>query len=195
MLHQPISMAPIDDDPQWYAVRTAVRAERKALRELRLAGIEAYLPEYKIERFNRRKRISIVTTLCLFPGYLFARLSGGQFAAARSCKGVTDMLPGFPHEPVPMKAGDIAVLRAAQDDMKLDDTDEARRHRGETVKNTVEAMRKRLRDKQVRITEGPFLGHVADVEEVQAIDRIRVTLSLFGRPTEVTLDAGHVQEV
>lgn len=75
---------------RWYALRAAVRSERPALKELQLAGFDAYLPEFKIERFNRKKRVKIVTTLCLFPGYLFVQLEPHQFGAARRCKGVVD---------------------------------------------------------------------------------------------------------
>lgn len=35
--------------------------------QIRALGFDAYLPEYKIERFNRRKRVAITMTLCLFP--------------------------------------------------------------------------------------------------------------------------------
>lgn len=179
----------------WYAIRAAVRSERTALRELRLAGFDAYLPEQKIERFNRRKRVTVVSTLCLFPGYLFVEMERDQFRAARSCKGVMDMLPGFPHEPMPMRRKDVLELRAAQEAGKLDDTDEARRRRGETVKNTVAAMRKRLRSKKVRVTGGAFYGLAATVEGVDSLERLRVIIDIFGRPTEVKIDADHIEEM
>jgi hypothetical protein len=44
----------------------------------------------------------------------------------------------------------------AQDRHLLDDTDQGRRCRGETVKNTLDAMRKRLKNKKVRVIDGPF---------------------------------------
>lgn len=182
----------------WYAIRAAVRSERTAERELRLAGFDTYLPEQKIERFNRRKRIKVVSTVCLFPGYLFAQIGPDQFRAARACKGVSDMLPGFPHDPVPLSkrsVADVLELRAAQLAGKLDDTDDARRRRGETVKNTLSAMRKRLRDKTIRVTEGPFMGHVGIVEAVGSLERLKVVLSLFGRPTPVELEMDQVEEM
>ncbi|RYG97166.1 MAG: hypothetical protein EON58_10405 [Alphaproteobacteria bacterium] len=118
----------------WFAIRAAVRSERTAERELRLAGFDVYLPEQKIERFYRRKRVKVISELCLFPGYLFVQMERDQFRAAKSSRGVVDILPGFPHEPMPMPRRDVEDLRAALAAMKLDDTDEARRHRGETVK-------------------------------------------------------------
>lgn len=46
----------------WFAVRTNIKSEYKARREIRALGFDAYLPEYKIERFNRRERVAITTT-------------------------------------------------------------------------------------------------------------------------------------
>lgn len=186
------------DEPQWYAVRTAVRAEKTAERELRLAGIECYLPEFKIERFNRRRRVNIITVLCLFPGYLFAQMRPGQVSVARACKGVSDMLPGFPHEPIALSRDavrDVMDLRKAQADMLLDDTDEARRHRGETVKSTLAAMRKRLRGKTVRIRGGIFEGHTGTVQKVHSVERVRVLIKGLGREAPIDMAADQVEEV
>ena len=180
---------------KWYAVKTRAKFERKALEDLHEAGLEAYLPEYRIERFNRRRRVTIVTTLCHFPRYLFVFAEASQFATIRSCDGVADVLPGFPMAPVPVPTKDVLELRAAQADMAFDDTDQARRHRGETVKNTLQAMRKRLRDKRVRVTDGPFRGFSAKVEAVHSLDRLRVAIDLLGRETAVELESGQIEEL
>ncbi len=179
----------------WYAVKTRAKFERKALEDLQSAGFEAYLPEYKIERFNRRRRVTIVSVLCHFPRYLFVLAEPSQFAAVRACDGVADVLPGFPHQPVPVPTKDVLELRAAQADLAFDDTDEARRHRGVTVKNTLQAMRKRLRDKRVRVTNGPFAGFKAKVEAVHSLDRLRVAIDLLGRETLVELESGQIEEL
>jgi len=179
----------------WYVIKSKPKAERKALREIEKLGIEAYLPEYKIERMNRRLRVRKVTTLCHFPRYLFVFAEASQFATIRSCDGVADVLPGFPMAPVPVPTKDVLELRAAQADMAFDDTDQARRHRGETVKNTLQAMRKRLRDKRVRVTDGPFRGFSAKVEAVHSLDRLRVAIDLLGRETAVELESGQIEEL
>jgi hypothetical protein len=81
----------------WYAIKTRPKCERKALEEIDKAGIEAYLPEYQIERFNRRLKVRKITTLCHFPRYLFAQLDAAQLRrGARYADGVADILPGFP---------------------------------------------------------------------------------------------------
>jgi len=178
---------------KWYAVKTRAKFERKALEDLQDAGLEAYLPEYRIERFNRRRRVTIVSTLCHFPRYLFVLAEEGQFAAIRACDGVSDVLPGFPMAPIPVPTKDVVELRAAQADMAFDDTDEARRHRGQTVRNTLEAMRKRLRNKRVLINDGPFLGFRGKVEAVHSLDRLQVAISIMGRETLVELESMQVE--
>ena len=179
----------------WYVIETKAKMERTALREITKLGIEAYLPEYDIERMNRRLRIKKISTLCHFPRYEFALLDVCDFAAVRACRGVADILPGFPMAPQPVPAADVLALREAQAAHLFDDTDKARRLRGETVKNTLAATRKRLSDKKVRITAGPFLSYEGDVEWVQSLERLTVLISIMGRKTAVELDMEQIEEL
>ena len=78
----------------WYVLKCRPKGERKAIDELRKAGIEAYCPEYKIERFNKRLKIRKVTTLCHFPRYVFAQLDGNDFGAIHSHKIVAARVAG-----------------------------------------------------------------------------------------------------
>lgn len=182
----------------WYALKTRPKCERKALKELLKAGIEAYLPEYQIERFNRRRKVRILTTLCHFPRYLFAQLDAGQFGAARYADGVADILPGFPMAPMALSSDDVKALMDLQDAQArhlLDDTDQGRRCRGETVRNTLDAMRKRLKNKKVRVTDGPFTSFPGTVDAVHSLERLTVLIDIFGRPTPVELEAGQFEEM
>lgn len=180
----------------WYAVRTNIKSEHKAVREIRAKGFDVYLPEYKVERFNRKKRVSIVNTLCLFPRYLFVEVATpGDLGTIRSCNGVEEFLPGRPREPEPVPAKDVLELRMAQAELKLDDTDEARRRRGETTRNTLAALRRRLKGKPVRVTEGPFASFPATVQRVHSAERLRVLIEIFGRETPVDLEFGQFEEL
>jgi transcription termination/antitermination protein NusG len=180
----------------WFVLEVRPKAERKALTELRKAGIvDAYCPEYKIERFNRRRKVSIVTTLCHFPRYIFAQLEGRDFGALRSCNSIIDVLPGYPHHPMPVAAKDIEAIRDAEANMVFDDTDEARRRRGETVKNSLKAMRKRLKGKKIRVTDGPFTSFAGEVEAVHSLERLTVLINLFGQDTPVELEHGQIEEL
>lgn len=180
----------------WYAVLTRIKGERTALRQLEQAGLVAYLPQYRIERFNRRLRVNKVTTLCLFPRYLFVRLNRLEDASlALACSQVQAILPGRPHLPEPVPTRDVLALREAEAAQLLDDTDAARRRRGETTRTTLKAMQKRLTGKPVRVAAGPFTSFAGTVEAVNSLNRLKVLLDLFGRPTPVALDPAQVEEV
>lgn len=179
----------------WYVVETKAKGEHAALEALTDAGFEAYLPEYKIERYNRKRRVNIVSTLKVFPRYMFVKMDPVHLALVRQCDGVLDVLPGRQRDPEPVPAKDVDKLRRAQANMELDDTDEARKRRGETSQNTLKAMKKRLKNKTVRVADGPFAGFRAKVDVVHAIDRLRVLIDIFGRDTPVELEMGQIEEL
>jgi transcriptional antiterminator NusG len=179
----------------WYAIKTKPKAERQARDEIVQLGLDAYLPEYERERFNRRKRVTIITRLCHFPRYLFAQIDARDFAAVRACRGVADILPGFPLAPIPVPAHDVLELRAAQDARLFDDTDYARRLRGETVKHTLAALRKRLNGRTVRVKDGPFASFPGEVDAVHSLERLRVIIQIFGRPTPVELEMKQIEDM
>ena len=188
----------------WFVVCCNVKAEVTAERELRAAGFDAYLPQFKVERFNRKLRKAIITEQVLFPRYLFVRMNREDIRKVMACKGVADMLPGFPHQPEPVRLikprpdaeaiDPVERLRQAQANLELDDTDAARKRRGETSKNSLAALRKRLRDKRVTITDGPFARVPGTVEVVHSFTRLQVLVDIFGRPTPVELEIGQIEE-
>lgn len=181
----------------WYAVRTTIKGERVALKELERSGFEAYLPAFNVERINKRLKVKFVSTQCIFPRYLFVRMRPEDLSVVRGQDGVEDVLPGYPVAPQPIlgkDAKDLLDLRDRQRRHLLDDTEQGRRVRGETAVSTLAALRKRLGNRKVKVLEGPFLGFTGDVEIVHSIDRLRVLISIFGRPTAVELEMGQVEE-
>lgn len=177
----------------WYAIRTNIKCELKAERELRLAGFVAYLPQFKIEREKRKLRKKITTTLCLFPRYLFINQPHSpDWYSVRRCNGVESVL-GIEGTPIPIPAKAIEELMRAQANLDWDDTEEARRRRGLTKKNTFHSQKAKLEGASVLITDGPFKSFEGLVSNVTAIDRLNVEVSIFGRPTPIALELGQVQ--
>lgn len=179
---------------EWYAARTLVKAEGEALAAFRDAGLDAYTPEYRTEAYNRKKRVNIITTHRMFPGYVFVKAHPEQVSLIRGCDGVLDMLPGFPHDPVIIPAKDIAKVREAQDRMEFDDTDEARRKRGDTTKKNLAALRRKLVGKGVRIKSGSFAGFDAKVEAITSLKRIQAIVMIFGSENPVELKREQIDE-
>lgn len=177
----------------WYAIRSNIKCERKALRELRLAGFDTYMPEFKIERHNRKRRVNIVTTLILFPRYLFLRQhERPDWYSVRRCNGVESVL-GIEGTPIAIPDKAISDLQRAQANLDWDDTEEAKRRRGLTKKNLFETQRSKLEGATVLITEGPFKSFEGLVSDVTAINKLNVEISVFGRPTPISLELGQVQ--
>lgn len=181
---------------RWYVIETKSKAEPLARDEIAKLGLDAYLPQYQIERWNRRHRVTKVTTLCHFPRYMFVEMDVVRDTSrVLACRGVADVLPGIPLAPQPVPAKDVLELRAAQAAHLFDDTDHARRLRGETVKNTLAATKKRLKGKKVRVSDGPFASFPGEVEAVHSLERLRVIIDIFGRPTPVELEMGQIVEL
>ncbi len=47
----------------------------------------------------------------------------------------------------------------------------------------------------MKVTEGPFTSFVGTIEAVGDKGKVRVQVSIFGRPTPVELDASQIEKV
>ena len=117
-------------------------------------------------------------TPALFPGYLFVTIEL-QWSAARYCPGVTRLvMDGDRPAKVPDRI--IAALKEREVDgfVKLPKPPPRLRQGG-----------------RVRVTGGPFRGHMGLVANVAPRDRVVVLLSLLGASARVSLAAGDVEAV
>jgi transcriptional antiterminator RfaH len=155
----------------WACAQLQPQRERLALHTLTLAGYTAYLPRLRQWRVSRGRRIE--STPALFPGYCFVLIQM-QWHAARWAPGVTRIvLDGAAPAKVPDAV--IAEIRS-------------REHGG-----LVELPARFKRGDRVRVTRGPFEGHLALYDGMAPHERVAVLLALLGGRQRVTLPRGDVE--
>lgn len=184
----------------WYVVRTNIKCEEKAERNLRAAGYRTYAPWQKFERFNRRKRVWIEHTMRLAPRYLFLETPAIDvpWFVIRACEGVESVLGinGNPHRLSQLEVLALEQIMAAERDFAFDETRAGKLHRREIGKTKKETTRMKFPvGSKVRIKDGPFSSFNGEVTNVNGRGHLLVMASLFGRLTPVELEAEQVEPI
>lgn len=173
---------------RWYIVHAYTNFEGKVAEAIRdrakAAGLESQFEDIVVptEEFVEVKRGRKVQSERKFlPGYVLVKMemSDPAFLLIKNTPKVTGFL-GADNKPMPIS------------------DDEAKR-----ILNQVEEGVERPRPtitfeigEQVKVADGPFAsfsGHVEEVDEERA--RLKVAVSIFGRPTPVELEFGQVEKV
>jgi hypothetical protein len=68
---------------QWFVIHTNPRQEQRAVTNLRAAGIETFLPEIKVKKYNPYSGALSYLYKPLFPRYLFAGFVPSKTTAVR----------------------------------------------------------------------------------------------------------------
>jgi transcriptional antiterminator RfaH len=157
----------------WAVARLEPHRERVALHCLGLAGFETYLPRLRERRLSHGRRIEVRPPL--FPGYAFFVVEA-QWHAARWSVGVIGLImDGI--RPAKVPDGVISEIRA--------------RERGGLVE-LPQAQDLHVGDR-VKITAGPFSGHLALYAGMKPRERVEVLLQLLGSMQRVTLPRGAIE--
>jgi transcriptional antiterminator RfaH len=156
----------------WVAVRAQPRREALAAHFLGLAGYTVYLPRLREHRVSHGRKIE--TRPPLFPGYLFAEILAGWWAAhwCPATRGLV-MSSGLPAR-VPDAV--IAEIRARERNGLITLPKPPLARPGDAV----------------RVLCGPFAGRLAIYAGMKPRERVEVLLGLLGR---VTLAADAVEAV
>lgn len=169
----------------WVVCYTEARAEGKAAKDMRLAGIEPFVP---MERF-RGKPGKPVVERALFPRYVFARvdLDRDGWGALLGFDGVMDVLRNC-NTPMRMADAHVDALRKAEAVGLFDHT---------TINPNGFAV-----GEQVRVAEGPFAGLNAEIREfvgkirsATAVKRARVLVNFMGRLTGMEMPVTALEKV
>jgi transcriptional antiterminator NusG len=170
---------------RWYAIQTTSGHENK-VRNLLQRKIDAdtrqpedrsirqaLVPTQEVVEIKNGKKVNVERKI--YPGYVLVEMVMDQ-ETAHQVNGIQGVIKFVGHErlPQPLRAEEVNRLLGITDDSEA-----------EAPKEEIPF----LVGQAVAITEGPFTDFNGTVEEVLADKgKVRVSVSLFGRPTSVELD-------
>lgn len=173
---------------RWYIVHAYTNFESKvaeAIKErAKAAGLEGAFEDVVVptEEFVEIKRGRKVQSERKFlPGYVLVKMemSDPAFLLIKNTPKVTGFL-GADSKPMPISDEEAARI--------LNQVEEGVERPKPTITFEV--------GEQVKVADGPFAsfsGHVEEVDEERA--RVKVAVSIFGRPTPVELEFGQVEKI
>lgn len=173
---------------RWYIVHAYTNFERKvadAIRErAKQAGLEHLFEDIVVpteEVIEVRRGRKVPTERKFLPGYVLVKmeLTDQAFLLIKNTPKVTGFL-GAENKPVPISDEEAARIL-------------------HQVREGVERPKPSVTfevGEQVRVADGPFASFSGSVEEVdEERSRLKVAVSIFGRPTPVELEFGQVEKV
>ncbi len=137
------------------------------------------LPAERVARVRKAKIVAEERQL--YPGYIVVEMEQEEqpMALVNSIPGVTHML-GTKDQPMPLSEAEVNSMLEQIERGHDKAEPEAPFEKGENVK----------------VTKGPFAGFTGQVEEINTERRrVKVTVTIFGRPTPIDLDFLDVQPI
>jgi transcriptional antiterminator NusG len=174
--------------PRWYIVHAYSNFEKKVAESIReqahSRGLEELfeeilVPTEKVVEVRRGRKVD--SERKFFPGYVLVKcnLTDEAYHLIKNTPKVTGFL-GADKKPIPISDAEAQrILHQMQEGVERPKT---------TVSFEV--------GEQVRVADGPFASFNGFVEEVDdARSRLKVAVSIFGRPTPVELEFGQVEKL
>lgn len=179
----------VTSNPRWYVLHVYSGFEAKVAEAIRdkakKQGLEEAIhdimvPKEEVSEVKRGKRIAVERNV--YPGYVMIKMdmSDDAWHLIKNTPKVTGFL-GSGNKPQAISEGEAARLI-----QQLSNPD------GNTARRTI------MFDigEEVRLNDGAFASMVGTVEEVdEEKGRLKVSVSIFGRPTPVELEFGQVDKV
>jgi transcriptional antiterminator NusG len=173
---------------RWYIVHTYSNFEKKVMEDIKKQVIqkkldvlfeEVLVPTEEVVEIRRGRRIK--SERRFFPGYVLVKvdLTDEAFHLIKNTPKVTGFL-GSGQKPMPIT--DVEASRI------LNQVAEGVDKPKTTIHFEI--------GEQVRVADGPFASFNGQVEEVdEERSRLKVAVSIFGRPTPVELEYGQVEKM
>ena len=172
---------------RWYIVQAYSNFERKVAEDIRQKVAQKKLedlfedvivPTEKVVEVRRGRKVD--TERKFFPGYVLVKMemTDQAYHLIKNTPKVTGFL-GSGDRPMPISEKEaMAILQQVQEGVE---------HPKPSVSFEV--------GEQVRVSDGPFASFNGVVEEVdEERSRLKVEVSIFGRPTPVELEYGQVEK-
>jgi len=171
---------------QWYVVHALSQYEGKVARHLKERILNHKMSEYFAQIFipeetvvsnvNGKKR-NIKKKF--FPGYVLVKMimNKNTWHLVKNTDKITGFIGGTAENPQPISEDEAKfILGQAEEGFK--------KTRSAAIFSTGDS---------VKVIEGPFASFVGTVESVNANGKLKVNVSIFGRPTPVELDDSQVE--
>ena len=173
---------------RWYIIHTYSNFEKKVMESLKEQAVQKHLEDFfeqvivpTEEVVEVRRGRKIKSERRFFPGYVLAKvdLTDEVFHLIKNTPKVTGFL-GSGLKPVPISDAEAnRILNQVAEGVERP-----------KASITFEV------GEQVKVAEGPFASFMGQIEEVdEERSRIKVAVSIFGRPTPVELEYGQVEKV
>ncbi|MGB7987731.1 MAG: UpxY family transcription antiterminator [Terracidiphilus sp.] len=162
--------------PQWFAVYTSPRHEKRVSQYMVIREIVHYLPIYQVRR-KWRNGATVVLDLPLFPGYLFVRIERGERVRVLEVPGVLSFVDGTGGKPSSLPDAEIDALRSG---LPL-------RHAEPHTLLTV--------GQRARICSGPLAGMVGVVVRQKNSLRVVLTMDMIMQSVSVEVDGSELESL
>ena len=175
-------------DFKWYIAKTLTGQENKISKTLRERIInhklgeffsQILVPEESVTSHANGKKRTIKKKF--FPGYILLKMvmTDKTWHLVNATDKITGFVGGTSTRPQPISDEEAAYMTNQSD---------------EGVKRIRTSVNFSEGD-QVKVIEGPFASFVGTIEAVNEKGKIKVNVSIFGRPTPVELDYSQVEKV
>lgn len=173
---------------KWFVAKTLTGQENKVAKALKERVVnyklteffaDIVIPEEKVvTNVNGKKR---TVKRKFFPGYVLIKMvmNDKTWHLVKNTDKITGFVGGTSDKPAPIGDDEAARMLNQQDDSMARPRASVNFSEGESVK----------------VIEGPFASFVGTIEAVNENGKIKVSVSIFGRPTPVELDFTQVERV
>ena len=174
-------------DAKWYVVGAASGFEEKAVKTIQDNARKAFLshfffdfqvPKHEVVEIKRGKKINSEKNF--FPGYMLIKMimNNQTWQLVKNSNKISGFT-GNDHKPIPLSQNEaVKMLKKADDSIEYI-----------APKYVYEV------GQQVKVIDGPFASFNGMVEEIDEEKlRLKVSVSIFGRPTPVDLEYNQVEK-